>query len=238
MVFLHGLGGSREAWGPQLRGLSDRFRCIAWDMPGYGASAPVAPLTYRTIADSLVALLDELGVEQADLVGLSFGGMHALHTAIHHPDRVGRLVLANTSPAFGMNGTTAAEWTAARLERIRTGATPADLAPAVIDAITATPLTGPIRTETVAAFARIPVEGFIAAVHCLPTNDIRDQLIDITNPSLVVVGELDAETPPAYAQVLADGLPNAELHTIAGVGHLSPAEAPDIFNHLVAQFLG
>lgn len=237
VVFLHGLGGSREAWGPQLRGLSDRFRCIAWDMPGYGGSAPIVPLTYRAIADRLVGFLDELQIERADLVGLSFGGMHALHTAIHHPDRVGRLVLADTSPAFGMDGTTVAEWTSARLAPIRAGATPADLAGPVIDAITAVTLSGRARTETLAAFARIPIEGFTAAVHCLPTNDVRDQLAAILHPALVVVGELDAETPPTYARVLADGLANSELHILPGVGHLSPTEAPDAFNALVKRFL-
>ena len=237
VVFLHGLGGSREAWGPQLRGLSDQFRCIAWDMPGYGDSAPLIPLTYRAIADRLVGLLDELQIEQADLVGLSFGGMHALHMAIHHPDRVGRLVLADTSPAFGMDGTTVAEWTSARLAPIEAGATPADLAGPVIDAITAVTLSGQVRTETLAAFARISTEGFTAAVRCLPTNDVRDQLAVISHPALVVVGELDTETPPAYAKTLADGLPNSELHVLPGVGHLSPAEAPDAFNELVASFL-
>ncbi len=237
VIFLHGLGGSREAWGPQLRGLADRYRCIAWDMPGYGASAPIVPLTYQAIADRLVEFLDELEVATADLVGLSFGGMHALHTAIHHPDRVGRLVLADTSPAFGMDGTSVAEWTSARLAPIKAGATPADLAGSVIDAITAAPLPDSVRAETVAAFARISVDGFTAAVRCLPTNDVRDQLPDINHRALVVVGELDVETPQAYAEALAAGLPNSELHVLPAVGHLSPTEAPDAFNDLVATFL-
>lgn len=237
VVFLHGLGGSREAWGPQLRGLSDRFRCIAWDMPGYGASKPLTPLTYRGIADSLVGLLDDLAVDRVDLVGLSFGGMHALHTAIHHPDRVNRMILADTSPAFGMDGTTVDEWTAARLAPLDSGATLADLAEPIIDAITAIKLSGSVRSETLAAFSRIPTEGFRAAVHCLPTNDVRDKLADIRHQTLVVVGELDAETPPSYAKALADGLQNSELEVLDGVGHLSPTEAPERFNELVADFL-
>ena len=49
VVFLHGLGGTRVSWGPQLRGLSDQFRCIAWDMPGYGDSEPLEPLTYLSL---------------------------------------------------------------------------------------------------------------------------------------------------------------------------------------------
>ncbi|MGZ0220341.1 MAG: alpha/beta fold hydrolase, partial [Acidimicrobiales bacterium] len=65
VIFLHGVGGSRTAWGPQLRGLSDRFRCIAWDMPGYGDSELLEPLTFEAIADRLVGLLDTLAIERA-----------------------------------------------------------------------------------------------------------------------------------------------------------------------------
>lgn len=237
IMFLHGLGGTRSAWGPQLRGLAGRFRCIAWDMPGYGDSEAVEHLTYEAVAERLVAFLDVLGIERADLVGLSFGGMHALHSAINHPDRVGRLVLADTSPAFGMDGTDRDSWIAARLAPIAAGETPADAAEHVIDAITASPLTGIIRDETVAAFGQISPRGFTAAAHCLPTHDVREQLASIANVSLVIVGELDEETPVSYAQLLADGLPNARLEVLEGVGHLSPAEDPIRFNQLVAEFL-
>lgn len=237
VVFLHGLGGTRTAWGPQLRGLSDRFRCIAWDMPGYGESAPLEPLTYAGIADRLVVLLDHLGLERASLVGLSFGGMHALHVALRHPDRVDRMILADTSPAFGMDGTTVEDWTRSRLEPLDRGETPADAAERVVDAITAVRLSGIVRAETISSFGRISPKGFRAAVHCLPTNDIRDRLASIHHPTRVIVGSLDRETPVAYAKVLADGLPDSDLHVLDGVGHLSPSEAPDRFNELVADFL-
>ena len=237
VIFLHGLGGTRIAWGPQLRALHPHFRCIAWDMPGYGDSELVQPLTYVAIADRLVGLLDELGIEQADLVGLSFGGMHALHTAINHPSRVRRMVLADTSPAFGMNGTNADEWIASRLAPLDAGQSLASAAESIIDAITAVRLDGQIRSETIAAFGQIPDDGFRAAVQCLPTNDVRAQLGTIDHETCVIVGELDQETPVSYAQQLADGLANAQFHVMPGIGHLSPAEAPDRFNDLVASFL-
>ena len=81
VVFLHGLGGSRTSWEPQLAGLSAGFRCIAWDMPGYGASAPIQPLTFAGIADAVARLLDKAGVDRAHLVGESFGGMPSAPTA-------------------------------------------------------------------------------------------------------------------------------------------------------------
>ena len=237
LVFLHGLGGTRTAWGPQLVGLADRYRCIAWDMPGYGDAEPIEPLTYSAIADRLVLLLDTLEIQEATLIGLSFGGMHAIHTALDHPNRVSRLVLADTSPAFGLDGTTREAWTQARLAPLDAGATPADVAEAVVDAITAIPLTGLIREETVASFARISSNGFRAAVACLPTNDVRHRLAEIQQTTLVIVGELDEETPVPYSQLLADGITNSELLILPGVGHLSPAEAPDQFNAAVSQFV-
>jgi len=237
VIFLHGVGGSRTAWGPQLRGLGDRFRCIAWDMPGYGDSELLEPLTFEAIADRLVGLLDTLAIQRADLVGLSFGGMHAMHMALRHPERVNRLVLADTSPRFGANGTTAAEWTAARMEPLERGETPADAAERVIDAITSVTLTGQIRDEVVGAYGRIPVDGFRASLRCLPTHDVLDRLDAITHPTRVIVGELDEETPIAYSQSIVDGIPHSDLRILDGVGHLSPSEAPDRFNALVAEFL-
>lgn len=237
VLFLHGLGGSATAWEPQLEDLGDSFQCIAWDLPGYGDSAPITPLTFPAIADAAARLLDELAVERADVVGLSFGGHQALHVALSHPDRVGRLVLADTSAAFGADGTDPEAWKRLRLDPLDAGITPAEMAPAVIDAITATGFHGRERDRTIAAFARIPAAGLRAAVECLPTHDVTDRLGEIAAPTLVIVGELDDETPVAYAEVLADGIPDAELRVIDGVGHLTPAESPAEFNTLVREFL-
>lgn len=237
LVFLHGLGGTRTAWDPQLREFADRFRCIAWDMPGYGASAPLATLTFPGIADSLAGLLDTLEVESAHLVGLSFGGMHALHTAIRHPGRVRSLVLADTSPAFGLDGTPAQDWQAARLAPLEEGLAPADFAGRSLDAICAQALEPALRRRLVESFGRISPAGFRAAVECLPTHDVRGELGAIAAPALVIVGAEDRETPVTYAEALSAGLPDATLEVLEGVGHLSPSEAPARFNRLVAEFL-
>ena len=183
VLFLHGLGGSRTVWEPQLEALSDRWRCVAWDMPGYGASAPISPLTFEAIADAVNDLLDRLGVEAAHLCGLSFGGHHALHTALRHPDQVRSLVLANTSAAFGGDGTDPGEWISLRTAPLNAG-------------------------------------------------------LSLQAPTLVIVGELDGETPLAYAAELHSGISNSRLEVIPAIGHLSPAGAPEAFNDLVRQFWG
>ena len=112
------------------------------------------------------------------------------------------------------------------------------MAPAVVDAISGPRFDRLERERTIAAFARIPSDGLRAAVECLPSHDVRERLSEIDHPTLVIVGELDEETPPSYAETLASAIPNAELAIITGVGHLTPAEAPVDFNGLVAEFLG
>ena len=136
ILFLHGLGGSRIAWDAQLTELGNDFRCIAWDMPGYGESDPLTPLTFPGIAAEACRLLDLLEIERAHIVGLSFGGQQALYLALDHPDRVARLVLADTSSEFGADGTNVKEWKQLRLTALDAGKTPADLAEAIIDGIT------------------------------------------------------------------------------------------------------
>jgi 3-oxoadipate enol-lactonase len=237
VLFLHGLGGTRYAWEPQLEDLSASHRCIAWDLPGYGDSAPVRPLTFPVIVDAVVRLLDGLGIDRVDVVGLSFGGQQALHLALTHPERVGRLVLADTSARFGADGTDPAAWMRLRLDPLDAGVTPAEMAPMVIDSITAPGFAGRERDRTIAAFARIPADGLRAAVECLPSHDVTARLGEIVAPTMVIVGELDDETPLAYAETLATSIPGATLAVVPGVGHLTPAEAPAEFNRLVAAFL-
>ena len=238
VVLLHGLGGSRTAWEPQLAALSASWRVVAWDLPGYGASAPLAgPLDFDGLADAVARLLDTAGTEAAHLVGLSFGGMIAQHTVVRHPGRVRSLALLATSPAFGLDGTSASAWRAGRLAPLDAGRTPADIAAEVIDAIAGPGLTAPARAGQVAAMARIPTEGLRQAIACLPTHDTRGRLAEVTVPTLVVTGELDAETPPGYGRALAGAIPRARFVLVPGAGHLLPAEMPEEVNALLMEHL-
>lgn len=239
VVFLHGLGGNRTAWEPQLRSLGTVHRCAAWDMPGYGGSDALASLEFPALADAVVRWLDAMAVDRAVVVGLSMGGMIAQHVALDHPDRVGALVLVDTSPAFGLDGTvTADEWLDSRLAPIAAGATPREFAEAIIDGITGDHVHPRHRAEQVAAFAALDADAFTAACRCLVTHDVLDRLPDVSAPTLVVVGADDAETPPSYARAIATRIPGARLEVIAGAGHLAPAECPTEFNALVGAFVG
>ena len=75
LVFLHGIGGAARAWRGQLDSFGDRYRAIAWDMPGYGGSAPLATVSIATLADALQDFLQQIGATRPVLVGHSIGGM-------------------------------------------------------------------------------------------------------------------------------------------------------------------
>jgi pimeloyl-ACP methyl ester carboxylesterase len=238
ILFLHGVGGSRTAWEPQLRDLSDRYRCVAWDMPGYGASAPAGELTFPGLADAAAHLLDAIGEPAAHVAGLSMGGMVAQHLALGHPARVRSLTLIDSSPAFGLDGTSRPEeWIALRLAPLDGGETPASLAPGLMRSVAAPGASDAALTEAAAAMARISPAGFAAGVRCLTTHDLRHRLHAIAAPTLVVCGEHDAETPPAYSRFLADAIGGARLALVPGAGHLSNLERPDVVNALLAGFL-
>ena len=117
------------------------------------------------------------------------------------------------------------------------GVSPAQMAAPVLDSIAGPLLTARERDRLIHAFAQIPSDGLRAAVTCLPSHDVTDRLAEIAAPTLVIVGEIDEETPLAYAETLAAGIPDARLEVIAGAAHLTPSETPAEFNALVEAFL-
>ena len=238
MVLLHGLGGSRLSWEPQLEGLGDRFRVVAWDLPGYGASPPPSldePVTFDALGDAVVALADELGADRVHLVGISFGGMIAQHAAARHPDRVETLALLSTSARFGLDGTTPAAWRAARLAPLDAGLEPADFALDVLRAISGPHITDAALNGQRAAMARVSSAALRRSIDCLVTHDSTSILHRIVAPTMCVVGALDAETPLSYATDLAAHIAGATVHVVADAGHLVNVEAPDIVNDLLAS---
>ena len=96
MILLHGGLGSGEMFGPILPALAKDRRVIAVDLQGHGRTADIdRPIDERLMADDIAALIDHLGLQKPDLVGYSLGGGVAFHTAVKHPDKVGKLVIAS-----------------------------------------------------------------------------------------------------------------------------------------------
>ena len=96
LILLHGGLGSGEMFGPTLSALAEHHHVIAPDLQGHGRTADIdRPLDVRLMGDDVAALIDHLGLERPDVVGYSLGGGVAFQTAVRHPAKVGRLVMAS-----------------------------------------------------------------------------------------------------------------------------------------------
>lgn len=236
VLLLHGLGGSRISWEPQLADLGRRVLVAAWDLPGYGASPPLAgATTFGTLADAVVGWADELGAPRVHLVGISFGGMIAQYAAAAHPERIASLTLLATSPKFGLDGTEPEAWRAARLAPLDAGQEPIDFADRVLGALAGPGISAEAMVGQRAAMARITSTALRRSIDCLVTHDSRAVLSQVSAPTAVLVGDLDDETPVAYAQAIVDLVPGATLEVVPGAGHLLNVEAPEVVDAAIVR---
>jgi pimeloyl-ACP methyl ester carboxylesterase len=232
-VFIHGLGGNRFSWEPQLGALADVRQCLACDLPGYGKSAGV-PGTLPELASLIADWIASLGRGPADVVGLSFGGMVAQHLALNHPGAVRTLALLDTSPAFGFDGVTTPEaWLATRVNPSPEAAAPDT--DRVIAALVGPDCPAEVRDGAAAIMREVPAATLAASCRALVAHDTRDALHRVAAPALVMVGAEDTETPPSYARAIADRIPGARLVVIPKAGHLANVEAPEAVNEELRQ---
>ena len=238
IVLLHGIGGDARSFASQLDALSPLRRAIAWNMPGFADSPPVASLSFADLAGALEDLLDRLNIERADLFGHSIGGMVALEFAATRPERVRSLILCATTPAFGGKDPAFAEqFLKARLAPLDAGKSMRELAQAAIPAAIGEGADAAGVALVQRAMSEIPVEVYRTIVRCLVTFDRRESLPSIKAPALLIAGERDPNAPPRTMQKMAETMPNARYVEIKGAGHLLPNERPGEINRLVADFL-
>ena len=236
IVLLHGLGGNAGLWEPTLPAL-DGYRVLAWDMPGYGASAPTEP-GFPALAAALGRMLDAAGLERADLVGHSIGGMVALEFALTWPERVRSLTLYASPPAFGGRDPTFRErFLADRLAPLEAGQSLADIAPQVVARMLGDNPDPAAAPAAIASMAAVPEAGYRAALATLVTFDRRDDLGRLDMPCLVLVGEADPLAPFHVMHWTASAIPGARMAIIADAGHLAHLERPSDVNIMLTSFL-
>jgi 3-oxoadipate enol-lactonase len=235
---MHGVGGDHASWRPQLLHFASRYRCLAWDMPGYGASPPPAEMTFPALAEALLRLLDSLRLPKVHLVGQSLGGMVAQEFAAAHQDRLHSLVLVATSPAFGKaDKNWQQKFLDDRIGALDRGMTMAELARAnVARVIGRDPDPRGVAIAT-ACTANIPVESYRQAVRMLLGFDRRAELARIAVPTLAIAGEVDTVAPAPMMQTMAAKIPGARFLTVPGAGHLINLERPVAFNAALESFL-
>lgn len=235
LVLVNSLGMDLRMWDAQVAAFAASCRVLRYDLRGQGRSAvPPGPYTVAQLGRDLMSLLDALAIERAHMCGLSLGGMVAQWVAAERPERVGRLVLANTAARIGSVQT----W-GERIAAVRAGGLAA-----IQDVVMSRFLSArfrhdqPEETRRIAAiFAATSVAGYLAACEALRDADLYAALPHITAPTLIITGALDESTPPAQAREIHAAIASSALVELPGVAHLSNVERPDDFTSSVLDFL-
>ncbi len=239
LLLIAGIPAIADDWTPLAVGLAERgHRVIAYDNRGSGRSSVTAgPYSTAQLAQDAVALLDHLHLAQADVFGISMGGMIAQELAIGAPERIGRLVLGCTHAGITHAAPAPAE--AGRAFALRTD----DWA---------------LRMRTLApfAFARDVDAALLSAFIAKKSLDVQDpggyraqieavlsyhsaaRLGEIRAPTLVLTGDDDRIIPGESSRLLAERIPDTTLRIVAGTGHLFFLERPDETLEILTAFLG
>jgi 3-oxoadipate enol-lactonase len=238
LVFLHGIGGAARAWRGQLDFFGDRYRAIAWDMPGYGSSVPLPAVSIATLADALQDFLGQIGATKPILVGHSIGGTIVQQWLTKYPDIAGAVVLAQTSPAFGKaDGDWQKSFIDARLGPLDRGETMVSLAPTLVKELVGDD--PDIRGMEIArqCMAAVPQASYRSSMLALLGFDQRKALADIKVPTLVLSGSKDKNAPAPMMAKMASYIPAATYVELEGAGHLVNLERPGAFNAALDSFL-
>lgn len=236
LILVHGFGGSRHDWEPVVAALPADLPLIAYDQRGFGDSDTVSGEAFSH-AEDLLALLDNLGIAQADLCGLSLGGGTVLNFALNHPQRVRRLVLV--SPLI-VGWSWSEDWIA-RWKAIGRAARDGDMAGAR-DLWWQHPLFGTTRAGPEAGRLRAGIDSFHGRQWV--RDDQRPELPEagrlaaLAVPTLLLTGSRDT----ADFRLIAEQIVGASKHVTRidheGAGHLLNLEAPERIASEIAAFLG
>lgn len=238
LIFLHGIGGAARAWRRQLANFGDRFRAIAWDMPGYGGSAPLASVSIAALAEALQQFIEQLGVSRPVLIGHSVGGMIVQKWLVQFPKLARAVVLAQTSPAFGKaDGDWQKSFIAARLGPLDRGETMKSLAPSLVKELVGDDPDPNGMEVARECMGSVPEASYRAMMLALIGFDQRSTLGNISVPTLLLSGSKDNNAPAPMMAKTATFIPGAEYVELAGVGHLANLERPDAFDEALGRFL-
>ena len=234
LVLSNSLGTDRSLWDLQVPAFAERYRVLRYDTRGHGASdAPAGDYAIDRLGRDVLSLMDGAGLRQAHVCGVSIGGLTALWLGIHAPDRVRRLVLANTAARVG-----SLEFWTDRLRVIR-----AEGLEAIAEVTMQRWFTERFRgaePEVVArmraTMLRVSVPGYLGCCAALRDADLRALAARVQAPSLVVTGTHDVATPPASGEALAAAIPGARLLDL-DAAHLSNVECAPAFTKAVLAFL-
>jgi pimeloyl-ACP methyl ester carboxylesterase len=250
IVWIHGLSGSWQNWLENLPVLAAAgWRCIAMDLPGFGASPmPAERISITGYAAIVDELLRTLGVSRAVVVGNSMGGFIGAEIAIRFGTWVDRLVLVSAAGltiesqrnlyhlarVTGRITALGAGWLASRSDAV---VRRPRLRKQLLAIVAAHPgrLPAPLAAEQLRGSGK---PGFVPAMDALTSYPIRDRLPEIKAPTLVVWGEKDPLVPVRDAWEFGRLIPDARVVVYEDTGHVAMLERPAAFNGLLEDFLG
>ncbi|HEX9038849.1 MAG TPA: alpha/beta hydrolase [Ktedonobacterales bacterium] len=231
ILLLHGWGLRGDLWRRVIYGLEDDFDVIAPDFPGFGSTeSPPAPWGVSDYMNWTIALMDELGIKRASVIGHSFGGRVAIKLAALHPERVEKLVL--TDAAGIRPKRTLAYHYRVRLFKATRWLSKQPLAPARLRAWAAARITSQGSADYKAASGTVR-GSFVRVVN----EDLRKYLPRIHTPTLLIWGERDMDTPLADGQLMEKLIPDAGLVVFPGATHMAYLQESARFNVIVKTFL-
>lgn len=234
VVLCNSLGTDLSMWDAQAGALAEDFFVVRHDTRGHGQSGTGdAPFGIDRLGLDIISLLDHLRIERAAFCGISMGGLVGQWLGIHHPQRLTKLVLANTAARIG-----SVEGWQARAALVRS-----EGMAAVADGAAARWFTPPFIEREKAAVARMvdtlraqDANGYAACCEALAQADLRAGVAAITAPTLVIAGEHDPVTTVDDGRWLQQQIAGASLATVAA-SHISNVEQPQQFTSLLHAFL-
>jgi len=241
LLLIESWGYSSWMWFRQLETLAREHTCIVFDNRGVGLSdQPDEPYTISMMAEDAASVLEDSGLGEAHVLGVSLGGFIAQELAISRPELVRSLVLVSTS--CGIRGAPMPLETFKVLNMPKGTMSLRDwlrmrLLPAFSERFVAEE---PGVVERVLDFYianKPPTYSIWRQAQAAASFDSLDRLDRIRAPTLIVAGSEDKVVPPENARMLLDGIPNSRLVIFKGCGHLLFIERPGDFNKLVLDFL-
>lgn len=229
LIFLHGVGSDKFVWKPQLEHFGRTRRTLAFDYPGYCESQFQADATRDDYAAAILAAMTALGIEKAHICGLSLGGVVAIAMHAAAPERCASLILADTFAVHPQgqaiyDRSIAASHDMRGLAEARAGA----LMESQDDAL---------RQGVIETMSAIDPDAYRLGARAVWLADQTERAAAIRTPTLIMVGDQDAITPPTLSEDLAALVPNSRLDVIHGASHLANLDRPEEFNRAINDFL-
>jgi 3-oxoadipate enol-lactonase len=234
LVLSNSLGSDMSIWTPQVAEWAKHFRVLRYDTRGHGRSeAPHDPYTIEQLTGDVLGLFDTLKIAQAHFCGISMGGLTGIALAARHPQRVGRLVLANTAARIGSPEIWVARAARARNEGM--GVLAESVLPRwfTADFIAREPLVFAFVRDV---FVHTDRHGYASNCEAIDATDLHAQAPVINAPALVISGTHDLAATPEQGRALAQAIPGARYLEL-DAAHISNIEQADTFTPTVLDFL-